>query len=138
MVRKIESGEQTGQVVASPTYAKSTETTTKDFQKEKESTILLGKEKYSPWTSHYKESMKARKQLRADRQKNHSSNTQGKDVLKMKPEMANAWSPKYQGQQTLWARSPPTEVATWPTPSHFYWPPWTRQRHGICSQMQAV
>lgn len=69
MVRKIESGEQTGQVVALPTYAKSTETTTKDFQKEKESTILLGKEKYSPWTSHYKESMKARKQLRADTEK---------------------------------------------------------------------
>lgn len=95
----IESGRQTGQVVASPTYPKSTETT-KDFQKEKESTILPGKEKYSPWTSHYKESMKARKQLRqTDREK--SQFTQGKDVLKMKPEMAYAWSPKYQGQQTL-------------------------------------
>lgn len=68
MVMKIESGRQTGQVVASPTYPKPTETT-KDFQKEKESTILPGKEKYSPWTSHYKESMKARKQLSADRQR---------------------------------------------------------------------
>lgn len=68
MVRKIESGRQAGQVVASPTYPKSTETTN-DFQKEKESTILPGKEKYSPWTSHYKESMKARKQLTADRQR---------------------------------------------------------------------